>query len=252
MNIYPFCYVCPRDWKMFELLHMSWMKIGRRENWTVFHDRKEPLTSAQKNFCDLRDVRVRQRADDFHPWCGWKHAMSKFYGWMDMVSDPDVGDDDYVLYCDSDTVFWNDEILKQFEGYDFIGFPHSVLTEVKSLGRKWSWMSGCFQAARAGKVRRMVNMTTDQLEAARKEMLDYSFSHNEDVVISFLMAKVAAEENRLDGSDFYETDPQAAFKGEIKPKSFTHLSGNPTTWLGVPVTGKWDIPMAVEKAGVWK
>lgn len=251
MKIYPFCYVCPRDWKLFELLVKSWERIGRHETWTAYHDRKEPLTAEQNAFCVTHDIRVRIRRDNFHPWCGWEHAMSKFHGWADMVGDPSLQPDDYCLYVDSDCVFFTDEILKSFDGADFIGFPHSEYKHVESLKRNWSWLSGCFQAAKVSKIHDMINMSEKDRTKAREEMLEYKFSHNEDVVISFLMAKVGATEKRLEGSKFNEPDPTGALNGQLlNPKSFVHLNGNPEWFMGIPITGKWDIPIALEQAGV--
>ena len=176
--------------------------------------------------------------------------MSKLDGWRQMVADPMVGDGDYVLYCDSDTYFWNADILTQLEGFDFIGFPHSEYKFVPPLKRRWSWLSGCFQAARAGFVREVVNMSMKDLSAASLELLDGDFSHNEDVVMSYLFAKCGAKENRLDPPKWMEGEVESAFKYEITPKSFSHFNHGPCSFLGTRIAGKWEIPMALEKAGI--
>ena len=251
MNIHPFCYVCPRDWDLFEQLVRSWYRLGRRENWTAFFDRTEHPDVRQWSFCLNSNVTMAYRPDWFAPWCGWKHAMSKLRGWEYMAANTNVLDDDYIVYCDSDTIFWTDEILKEFDGNDFIGFPHSVTNHVGALGRKWSWFSGCFQAMRAGAARRLVNTPTDQLEKARQEMLDASLSHNEDVVISYLMAKTGASEKKLDSRKLLEDDCEAAFKGTVEGlRSFSHMQHGNQKFLGTMIQGKWQIPMAVKVAGI--
>ena len=250
MMVYPFCYVCPRDWKMFEMLVRSLEKTGRSCKWTAYHDRREPLTEIQLDFCERLDVRVVQRPDDFYPWCGWKHAMSKLYGWTEMASHYGMSDDDHILYCDSDTMFFSDEILAQFEGYDFIGFPHSDTKYVEQLRREWSWLSGCFQAARVGMVRKLAQFTATQLYDASQEMLANNFSHNEDVVMSYLFAKCGAKENRLKNNHWMEMEPEKALRREKSPASFVHLNGNWKYFLGEPVEDKWDIPRVIDMKGL--
>lgn len=247
--IFPFCYVCPRDWELFEMLVRSWERIGRQESWAAFHDRQEPLTAAQRGFCEEHQVGIFERPDGFHPWSGWPHAMSKFHGWAKMLEGGDLKDFDRILYVDSDCCFFTVDILHEVNRADFVGFGHDHKVYVNSLGRNWSWLSGCFQSASVAAVRRMIAMTPEQLQEARAEMLTYDFSHNEDVVISFLMAKSGASEHRINGAVYSESDPQTALAGAKTPNSFVHLNGNPETWMGRKISGKWDIPRVVREVG---
>lgn len=252
MRIYPFCYVCPRDWRLFENLLTSWERVTAypHPRWFAFYDRKERDFVVGEPTKTL--IERRERPDHFHPWCGWPHAMSKLEGWRMMVADPYVKDSDYVLYCDSDTYFWSAEILEQLDGFDFIGFPHSEYKDVAGLqGRSWSWLSGCFQAARAGMVRDVVNLDYRELDRARQELLFDKFSHNEDVVMSYLFAKCGAKENRLDPRAFMEDRVEQAFKGELANcKSFSHFNHGECDFLGTRIKGKWEIPLALDAAGI--
>lgn len=251
MRIFPFCYVCPRDWRLFENLVGSWHRIEAYvPYWVAFADRREASEIEKLRGGNRDSVKLSTRPDHFHPWSGWPHAMSKLDGWRQMVADPSVKDSDYVLYCDSDTYFWNAEILGALEGYDFVGFAHDDYKFVPPLKRQWSWLSGCFQAARAGFVREVVNMDYREMEKARQELLDGNFSHNEDVVISYLFARMGAKEHRLSRQKYMEGEVEAAFRKEINPKSFSHFNHGPCKFLGVEIAGKWEIPMALEKAGI--
>ena len=71
----------------------------------------------------------------------------------------------------------------------------------------------------------------------------------DDVVVSFLMAKVGAKEQDL--SPFlFEVDPESALiRRFYEPRSFSHLNGAWQSFLGTPVAGKHEIPEAVKK---WK
>lgn len=249
--IHPFCYVCPRDWALFANLMSSWRRIGQTEDWIAFYDRHEEQFIFEKMRTNAHPgLTYRQRPDQFHPWSGWPHAMSKLEGWRQMSAQPWLENDDYILYCDSDTYFFTSAILSTLEDYDFIGFPHSELKYVSQLGRDWSWLSGCFQAARVGFVREAVNIDYRALEKCRLELLENKFSHNEDVVMSYIFAKMGAKEHRLDARMWMEDRAEQAFSLKIRPKSFTHMNHGEQDFLGTHIRGKWEIPMALEKAGI--
>ena len=254
MRIYPFTYICYRDWDLFRLLVASAEKIAdpRMMPWTAYYDREQPLSDGMHGFCDKHRIVRHARPDGFFPWCGWKSAMSKLYGWKSMLLQDGIEDSDYIAYFDSDTVLWNSGLLDALTNpYDFIGFPHSVTTYIEEFGRQWSWLSGAFQAMKASCIHMLPWLSPPELTTIKDKMLVYGLSHNEDVVISFLAAFVGATENRLNGRDYHEDDFEAAFRGELTPRSFSHFNYHPQEFLGHKVSGKWDIPKAVEKTGLW-
>jgi hypothetical protein len=248
MSFCPFNFTCPRDLALTEMLVRSWERF-RSERWTIFHEKTEPIFGPSLEFFMAHGAAVRERSWRFAPWNGWMSAMSKFDGWLTMAENETVADYDYIVHVDSDAIFHSPDILWALTG-DFAGFPHSEKLHVPSIGREWTWKSGCFQAARAWVVRKLARLTSRDLEAIEQEMRGLGLQLIDDVVMSFMFAKVGATEQDLP-PELFESDPAGALSGEVaKPRSFTHLNGDWTSFLGVKIPGKWGIPQAIAERGI--
>lgn len=248
MRLVPFNFTCLRDWNSTDLLVRSWKRFYP-ERWTIYFDPVQELTPAMRAAAEARGSIVRRQSrPNFGQWC-WDSSMCKLDGWRDMASDPTLSDDDYLLYADSDAMFHTGQLLRVLGG-DFMGFPHSHTYPVPSLNTDhWTFFSGALQIGRVGAVRRMSALTKERLDGFRKEMLELGFSHNEDVVISFLMAQVGAEYRPLPFGG--EPDPEAVLRGtKTDALPFSHMSGGFTRFLGIEIAAKWEIPIAIEKAGI--
>jgi len=248
MIIRPFNFTCQRDWRSSELLVRSWRRFSP-EPWTIYFDPTQPITERMTAFCQENGVTLRlQSRKDFGQWC-WDSSMCKLDAWREMASDPALSDDDWLIYSDSDAMFHSPEVKNELAG-DFCGFPHSITYPVPSLNTDhWTFFSGCLQAGRVGVVRKMGALPDPRLEQIKQEMLTLNFSHNEDVVISFLMAQVGAVYRPFPGGG--EPNPEGVLLGTKKAeRPFSHMYGGFTSFCGVPVTGKWDIPLALEKLGI--
>ena len=245
--IYPFAFTCKRDWPLFEQLVESWGRI-RPEFFSAYYDPDEELQDGAVSFIRRHGVRMeRQDRSGYGQW-SWDSAMCKLAGWRNMATALDLRDEDHVLHVDSDTLFHNDEILHHLTG-DFMGRLHSPMVHSPLLGREWSWTAGSFQAAKAWAARKVAALTPEEVDACKIEMAGVGLTFIDDVVVSFLMAKVGAKEQDL--SPFlFEVDPEAALIHRFySPRSFSHLNGTWQNFLGSTVAGKHEIPGAVRK---WK
>lgn len=226
------------------MLEYSWRRIGRKEKWTVFYERTEPLnTSRQREYCEAYGVTPFPREIQFAPWNGLTSGASKRQGWIRMLETPGIQDEDYIVHCDSDSVFFNDDVLKACTG-DFVGFPDTQIQFVSTLGRAWTWYGGSFHAARVSLVKKLAALDEATIMQINKELVDYGFPLLDDSVMSYFFARVGAEGQPLPAT-FLEGDPQRAFYYK-PPRSFSHLNGMWTKFLASQVTGKWDIPDVVK------
>lgn len=251
MKIHPFTFTCPRDFGLAQLCMDSLNRFKVTQPWTVFHDPAETLPNAP----DVPDAHdggriweLRPRVIGFFPQDGWPCALSKLDGWRQMAEGKDQGD--WILYVDSDGYFHTPAVLAEMEeGWDFLGFGGDDARYSSRFQAHWVWLSGCMQAATVGGVRRLLDQ---DLEEAKAELVADGFSLMEDVVVSYLAERAGLRVHRLSQmGGHWEAYPQLAILDMKPPRSFSHLNGDYTSFLGLPVAGKFDIPAAITKAGLW-
>lgn len=202
---------------------------------------------------------------------GWGASMMKLEAIRQLLRENDVKDTDYVLSVDSDVVFTSPEVFKvvnQNSGYGIIGIKHRP--EYNTRIGKWSHMSGALIFLRGGIARLMAGLTEETLNNIRfNHFKPYNLTENEDVVLSYLANYVGinyyldlGSVPGLSSGDF-EGDVMSNYRcglvsvGEIYgPKSptfknsFYHLNYCPTSFMGYPVSGKWDIPRILKQKGI--
>ena len=167
---------------------------------------------------------------------GWEASMMK----IRELRKIEVPDNDYLLSVDSDVLFFTPEVF-YFVNQHKAGIMgiQNVITVETVIG-PLNHMGGCCTFIRGDILKEINSFTDAQLTHIRNQFKHVVLCENEDVVVSYL-AKIA-------GADFLGFPP-ALWSGGIEqdllegtPKSFYHVNYSPTQFLGVPVTGKWDIP----------
>lgn len=199
---------------------------------------------------DLAELKVfntdhNQEYKGYGNGSGWPQSMLK----LNAMRNFNPKDDDWILSIDSDVVFGNGQIFKCLDlNYGIIGIKHNTLYPTP-IGR-WSHMSGALIFLRGDIAKKMCALTEDVLDTIRfRRFKPYNMTENEDVVLSYLASFVGADQ--LDISPFGVTSNN--FESEIvsgELKSVYHLNYCPKTFLGEPVTGKWDIPRVLKDKGL--
>lgn len=220
--------------------------------------------------CPECEVLLSLNTDDipYGNGAGWGASMMKLEAIRQLLRENDVKDTDYILSVDSDVVFTSPEVFKYVNPeYGIIGIKHRP--EFNTKFGKWSHMSGALIFFRGDIAKRMAALTGDALNNIRyRHFKTHNLTENEDVVLSYLAKYVGAEYFDLGtvpglSSGDFEGDVMSNYRcglvsvGEIYgPKSptfknsFYHLNYCPTSFMGYPVNGKWDIPRILREQGI--
>lgn len=183
---------------------------------------------------------VKFRDSEYGNGAGWIPSMMKLDALKKLVKEYEPKDDDFILSVDSDVVFCSGEVFKFINSdYGIIGIGHQGDKANTFIG-KLNHMSGCSIYIRGDIANRMCQITEAKLDMIRQNFKMYILAENEDVVLSYLAQMCGAVPfsfpTYLHSGDF-ETDLMAN-----KLSSFYHLNYLPSKFLGMKVTGKWDIP----------
>lgn len=178
---------------------------------------------------------------------GWEASMIKLSYIRELVDGLNVQDNDYILSVDSDVVFTSSDVFEYLDGSGIIGIKHQQPYQTK-FGL-FGHMSGALIFLKGSVAKKMTAISESELVAIRfNHFKAYDITENEDVVLSYLAKYVGASERSLLGglsSGDFEYD---LLKCNLK--SFYHLNYMPETFMGVPVTGKWDIPKVLQQKGI--
>jgi hypothetical protein len=171
---------------------------------------------------------------------GWGPSMFKLHALRELVAKYNPKDDDFVLSVDSDVLFCNSKVFDYTKPeYGIIGIGHQGTKANTFIGRL-NHMSGCSIYIRGDIAKKMAAITEPKLDQIRQHFKMYYLAEQEDVVLSYLAQYCGAIPfsfpTKLHSGDF-ETDLQ---NGNLS--SFYHLNYRPERFLGVKVSGKWDIP----------
>lgn len=174
---------------------------------------------------------------------GWGPSMAKLNALRDLVKKYKPKDTDFILSVDSDVVFCTSEVFKYIDPeYGIIGIGHNGEKANTFIG-KLNHMSGCSIYIRGDIAKEMCNISWPKLDMIRQNFKQYILAENEDVVLSYLAQLVGAKPFSLP-TELHSGDFEADLSGKLS--SFYHLNYLPTKFLGVDVTGKWDIPKVLQ------
>lgn len=224
MNIFALNLTCARDLALSELMQNTLMNHG------------------QPYIKFIRSITTGGR--DFPTYgngAGWPASMMKLSAMDQLIKDEDPEDDDFILSVDSDVVFCGPEVFEAIDlEYGIIGVVHKppFMTEYGL----WGHCSGALIFIRGDIARKMCDLTDDELNRIRyEEFKKHVITENEDVVLSYLAMVCGAKVLDIGGKGFSGLNFEEELKnGELK--SYYHLNYSPTTFLGMEVSGKWDLP----------
>lgn len=180
--------------------------------------------------------------EDYGVWgngAGWEASMHK----VKILRQFDIEENDFLVCIDSDVLFFTSEVTRFVNESDGEFFGIQNVITVKTLQGDLNHMGGCLTFIKGNILKKINAITDEQLFHVRNEFKAVNLTENEDVVISYLAARVGAK---------FVGFPPELWSGGIEqdlrngcPKSFYHVNYSPTEFLGIPVTGKWDIPKAL-------
>lgn len=192
--------------------------------------------------------------------CGWPQGLLK----VKYLRTLTYSDDDFVLSIDSDVVFTSPEVFQYvIPAYGIIGTEHQQPFPTE-FGL-WGHCSGAMIFLRGDIARKIANLSDQELEHIRfNHFKKHNITENEDVMLSYFAKYVGAESfdlgsvPGLSGGNFegdcrfsnLKNDPLGFVTWGQTLKSFYHLNYCPTSFLGEPVSGKWDIAKVLKQKGM--
>lgn len=248
MRIIPLTFGCKRDWDLMFLLRQTLSKYSPC-NHHLFIDKLEftpqEITELEKSFT----VQVRE-PEVWGNGAGWYSAMMKFAAVKHVTVMEQVADDDFIMCVDSDTFFVTGKIFDALTDDGLQGLQHQPLYET-DLG--WmAHMSGACTFIRGNILKKIVNITKEELLDIRQDFQNRVLCENEDIVLSYLAYYCGATAKCID-SDLTSCDSfeKLFYDLDYRSKhSFIHLNYEMDVMLGEKVTGKWDIPNLLKKLNI--
>jgi hypothetical protein len=230
---------------------------------------EELMAKTLEKYCPSCKVLLSLNTDDtdYKNGAGWEASIMKLEAIRQLLSENDIRDRDHVLSVDSDVVFCSPEVFEYAnQCNEIIGIKHNP--EYKTALGQWSHMSGALIFIRGDIARKICAIPFEELTHIRHEHFKaFDLTENEDVVLSYLASYVGAEQFALPGhlssGDFEKSVIEWEIELNVRAsgfsagmdfkdyfKSFYHLNYCPTSFMGEPVTGKWDIPRILKMKGI--
>lgn len=175
---------------------------------------------------------------------GWEASMMK----IQELRKYDIDDNDFLVCIDSDVLFFTLQVFEfvALQEGNFYGIKNEIT--VSTLIGDLNHIGGCLTFIRGDILKKINELTDEQLFHVRNEFKAVDLCENEDVVISYLAKRVGAIIIGL---------PEHLWSGGIEfdlkrgtPKSFYHVNYSPTEFLGEPCDSKWNIPKVLMKKGI--
>jgi hypothetical protein len=224
MNIFALNMTCARDLALSELMQDTLVTHGQPYIKSI-----RSITTGGRDF------------PTYYNGAGWQASMMKLSAMDQFIKDTNPEDNDFILSVDSDVVFCGPEIFEVVNpAYGIIGVQHKPFYKTE-LGM-WGHMSGALIFIRADIARKMCDLTDDELNRIRfEEFKKHVMTENEDVVLSYLAMVNEAKPLDIGPMGFTGMNfEQELITGDLK--SYYHLNYCPTSFLGMEVSGKWDLP----------
>jgi hypothetical protein len=241
---------------LFMLFEKSVRKIGFPIEPTRLYLPPDTPINAEREWFLKKNLTVsRSRPLGVEKWGNWACCEAYYAILKDIAADPMIGDDDYVMDADADTVFLNAKVFGQIDGSDIIGLPcYNKRKDFPKYGvRDWVHFSGCFILYRGGFLRRLANAGDDQI-AETKEYLKNDGFFCDDTFTAFLTMVLGGRVKYIGWEETVASNPESVILGKTKSNaSIIHWEGGTDVWknfLGIPIKGKCDIPRAIRESGI--
>lgn len=186
---------------------------------------------------------------------GWTPSMLKLDSLRELVSNG-VQDDDWVLSVDSDVIFTNTKVFDWLNVVTSFKYNHFSIIGIEQVGQlakcalgELHNMSGCSIYLRGHIAKKIAAISQEELLSVREQFKSYVLAEQEDIVISYLAQMFGAKPLPIP-DHMYNGDLHKDISNGDELRCFYHLNYSPTKFLGVPVSGKWQIPMVLRQRGI--
>ncbi len=251
MRIFPVVIAEASYFDLYSLFEKSIRKIDYPfEPTRLYLKKNDVLPWDHSLFMIQHKVIRRVRPDGYGMWGDWACCEAYFEVLKDLARDPMIGDDDYVMDADSDVVVRNTAFLEKANGAEMVALPlvENIWT---TDGVKWHHHSGCFMMFKGSCLRKMAGAN---IAAVKKIMADSKIPFIDDTFVCTLARTLGIKIEPLDWVKTVVQNEEDVILGKTQSDaSIFHFVGDAGRWktfLGVPVTGKKDLPRAVRVSGV--
>lgn len=236
---------CERDIDLCELMLRTRNKYLISPHY-FFVENKDAELFAER-FKNYQNAAIIIRPDGFGNGGGWNGAMIKLGGIKLMAEmEPDA---DYLMYCDSDIMFLNGKIFEALDNVGMQGLKHEPLYDTKH--GLWSHFSGGCHFINRRYAKKLRGLHDSELNTIKAEMNDYNLSFNEDLVTSYIITNYfGGSAKSLPNNLIYCGDIEGEVQKQESENCIVHLTWGNSTFLGEPISGKWDIPRVLKQKGL--
>jgi hypothetical protein len=256
MKIFPAVIADDSYFDLFRLFETSIRKTGFPFEPTRLYVEPHTVISGEKlEFLERYKIIHKTRPIGYERWGNWICCESYTSVLRDLGNDSAIGNDDYVMEADADTVMLKTTILNEIDGSDIIGLPTcGERVDFPEYGRKnWAHFSGCFFLFKGSFLKKFASVKDSVLLEVKDKIQNCGRPLFDDVFICFFGLMFGATIKELGGHHMV-SNPESVILGKtMTDASIVHWYGDTGTWktfLGIPVTGKRDLPRAIRESGI--
>jgi hypothetical protein len=255
MKIVPITYGCPRDSAILCLLVKSLRSLKDPRlapHVVVLGNTSHPgdglLPQEDMRFLNSNGVKFLLREPGWGNGGHWQGGLMKIKTLRSLYLYGHFNDDDYVLSVDSDVIFTSSRIFDELNGSAIAGLMQSTDLPITQRFGPWSHVSGACMFIRGDIARQIGELPLATLQSINEEFGRDNLATNEDIVLSYVANYLGVKSLKLNHHVAHDYD--SFFRGNPVNGSFFHFNMGPCNFMGVPVTGKWDIPRALVQLGL--
>lgn len=247
MKIVPLTFACPRDSALLCMLVRSFQALQDERlgphvvtMCSQDHPGDGALPADDLQFLRSTGARIVERPKGWGNGCAWNGGILKIAAIRMMLNSGWVNDDDYILSVDSDVLFTDNKIFDDLENAGLAGPVQLHNPPITTRFGQWSHVSGCCAFIRGDIARKVIELPETLYSAINEEFRRDNLATNEDILVSYMANYCGAVTRPLNHHMCH--DLEAELIRREKNGSFFHFNVGATTFLGVQITGKWDIP----------
>lgn len=257
MRIFPLTFGCPRDGDLLVMLNDSLRGLndGRLMPHTIALGTTDwpgdgMLPNEQMAKLAATGCKFFQRPQGWGNGCHWSGGIMKIAAIREMIKQHGILDDDYILSVDSDVMFTTGRIFDDLQNAGIAGPMQLHDPPLTSRFGKWSHCSGCCTFIRGSIAKAMADLPDIVYTSINEEFRRDNLATNEDILVSYMACYVGANQCPL--NHHVEQNLDDVFWRRKPNGSFFHFNMPAGIFLGINVTGKWDIPKTLKMLNLYK
>jgi len=225
------------------------------EKTTLCLDEKDEIDADIKEIIDRYGVSMTRRRPGYGNWNGWNSCLVYFSVLSDLMKGGKIAPEDYVMDADADVVFLGTSFIGALDGSELVGVPtiNKPLEFPKYGVDKWNHFSGAFLIIRGSLLQKISESEAKGFPGLMEEIKAAKCSLCDDVSISMYCLMNRLKTRPLDRGKTIQSRSEDIPWGKYHPSAdIIHWegSGRWKSFMGIPINGRAEIPLAIKKAGV--